>query len=645
MLLPCGPWRLIYIFRCLMSFLAPFGLLALLTLPVIILLHLIRERRKRVVVPSLLLWQMLPKRQEAQRQRRLPLTLLLLLHLLAALLLALALGQPQWLVSLFGSERHLAVIIDTSTSMAAPAAGVAAGSRLDAVRVRARSLISGMGGRDSLTLIDAGTQARVIDSAGSGGATRLLAALDDLKAGGTGSDMGGALVLAEAALQGLPDARIVVLSDGALPTLEGELAERQAAVPIDWQFVGAAHDNRALVTLAARPRAANAPVQVYGRAVNYGATPLRTVVRLFGDGALIDSRPVSFSPNGEVELTWTIPSGVKLLRAELDGNDDLPADDSAAISVNQVRTIRTLLVSANPARLEHALRVIPGIELTVVTPGRYRDPGAFSVDLTVLDGFLPTAWPSGGVLVLNPPPGANQLLAVEEHAGGASPDNAELSFGSARSVFDGVSLSSVDFGPLRTVATPEWAEVQLARGEQTLILRGSSGQSKIAVWTFDLAQSNLPTRLAFPLLLVRTVRDLTPAPLPAALLVGETLTLQPDPRADEIVLRDPLGAERRVSVQTGEPVRIALDASGTYSISERSGGRDLFSGTLPVNAGAAIEANLEPQAPPPTTSVPAAAPASWSDEDRQPIWPWFALAALIVMAAEWIYVHRPRPAH
>ncbi|RMD75160.1 MAG: VWA domain-containing protein, partial [Chloroflexi bacterium] len=87
-----------------MSLLAPFGLLALLTLPVIVVLHMVRSRRRQVVVPSLLLWQQIPLRPSTRR-RRLRLTLLLLLHLIAALLIGLALAQPQIVLPWFGPHR------------------------------------------------------------------------------------------------------------------------------------------------------------------------------------------------------------------------------------------------------------------------------------------------------------------------------------------------------------------------------------------------------------------------------------------------------------------------------------------------------------------------------------------------------------
>ena len=51
-----------------MTFLAPLGLLSLLVLPLILVLHLIRRRRRPVRVPSLQLWSATDT--EVQRKRR-----------------------------------------------------------------------------------------------------------------------------------------------------------------------------------------------------------------------------------------------------------------------------------------------------------------------------------------------------------------------------------------------------------------------------------------------------------------------------------------------------------------------------------------------------------------------------------------------
>ena len=619
-----------------MTLVAPLGLLALLTLPLIVLLHLMRERRRRVVVPSLLLWRQMPRRQEAQRRRRLPLTLLLLLQLLAAALLALALARPQWLTDLLGREQHLAVIIDTSASMAAPADGIGAGSRLDAARDRARDLLASLGGRDSLTLIVAGPEARLLDSAGPAGVARLQAALGGLSAGGVGSDIVGALTLAAADMQGRPAGRAIVITDAALPGLDSDMRRAPPGLAVSFEQFGSGMPNRALITLTARPRGSG-PVPVYARAANYSGASARSVVRLYGDGRLLDTRPVSFPPQGEVELTWAAPAGVSLLRAEIDGADDMPADDAASLSLSVARPQRTLLVSSSPAAIERALRSIPGLSLHVVAPDDYQGATTPHTDLTILDTVLPDRWPPGAVLAINPP-ASTPLITVSGSTSAPPPSADSLRLGPGAALLDGVSLGSVAFGPAPTITPPDWAQTLLARGEQPLILRGSVGQSEVAIWAFDLAKGNLTTRLAFPLLLARTVRDLAPDPLPSSALAGQALALRTDPRTDTLELTSPSGAVSRLAVAHGESAQLSLAEPGVYALRELAGADAIFAGQLPVNVGSARESDLTPRQLPAATTAPPAA-ASDPARDSRPLWPWLAAAALAVMLGEWAYVH------
>src|SRR5262245_58000589 len=253
-----------------MTFLLPLGLFALLTLPVILLLHLLRERRRRMAVPSLLHWQNLPRKPEGQRIRRLPLTWLLLLQLLVAALIGLALGRPQLAGALGGAPRQTAIIIDTSTSMAARDG---ASTRFAQARERARAALNALSGTDRAILIAAGPSARVVASGGAGELAGLLEALERLRPGGTGVDLAGALTLAEAAFDRERARHVLVISDGALPPP----AERTIAASLDWQQIGSDLPNRAIVAFAARGAGAN--VQVYARAANYGPTPIQTSIR------------------------------------------------------------------------------------------------------------------------------------------------------------------------------------------------------------------------------------------------------------------------------------------------------------------------------------------------------------------------------
>jgi hypothetical protein len=606
-----------------MTFLLPLGLLALLTLPIILLLHLLRERRRRVAVPSLLLWQNLPRKPEGERIRRLPLTFLLLLHLLVAALIGLALGWPQLIGALGGAARQTAIIIDTSTSMAARAGS---STRFALARERARAALNGLESGDRAILIAAGPTARVVASASAADVAVLLDALEQLRPGGTGADIDGALTLAEAAFDQQHARQVLVISDGALPPAP----ERTLAAPVDWQQVGDDQPNRAIVAFAARPAGAN--VQVYARAANFGPTPIRTSIALYGDEQALGSRNVSIAAGGETELTWTLPARYSRLRAALDGRDALPQDDDGFLSLAQIRPIKALLVSAQPDTLRRALAAIPGVSVTVIDPANY-PPTPQTADLTLFDSFLPQAWPDGAILAINPPSNS-ALITVGQHT--TSQESSQLMRSGAP--LEGLGLEGVRFGTPRQVQPPDWATTQLALGDTPLILRGRSGAHEIAIWAFDLTDSNLPTRLAFPLLMARTARSLTPPALPASITAGAQLAVRPDPRASSVELSGPAGMQATVAVSASTQID-ALTLPGFYQLEERAGGATLFRGQLAVNAGAAIESDLRARPARPiigADQVDAGAP----QREVRDIWPWLALGALAVLMLEWGYIHR-----
>ena len=86
-----------------MSFNNPLGLLGLVSIPVILALHMFRERQNRYVVSSLKLWDFLEPEVHGNKARRIPFSWLLVLDLLAAIFLSLAWSQPGFLSDVDGS--------------------------------------------------------------------------------------------------------------------------------------------------------------------------------------------------------------------------------------------------------------------------------------------------------------------------------------------------------------------------------------------------------------------------------------------------------------------------------------------------------------------------------------------------------------
>ncbi|NJP07630.1 MAG: VWA domain-containing protein [Chloroflexaceae bacterium] len=633
----------------MINLLFPLGLAALISIPIIVFLHLRRERLPRVMVPSLLLWQNLPRPRQGQNNRRLPISLLLLLHLLAALLIALALTHPQWLGVFATGEQHRALLIDTSTSMAAESGF--AQTRLDQARDYARNLINTMGEQDTFALVEVGTQARLLAAGGRQHQATLLAALDELQAGGTGSDIANGMILGQVALETIRDTestgeqKMVVITD-----LERPVNSTLPPEQVDWMRIEGQPANRAIIALEARSRSADASAgyTVFARVANYGNESLLVHVHLFGDDELVDTRLATLQPNGETELTWTLPPGIQLLRAELAEPDALLADNQANLNLAQSRLVNVLLVSNTPEALERALAALPDVHTTTITPDDYQTMSQLN-DLVIFDSVLPSDWPDGGVLLINPPVSDGPPLTVGPPRELASnrfgpPELVAPSAGQGQTLIQDLNLGSVTFGLVPQIQAPPWMRTQLAADGVPLILRGHIDQSEVVIWAFDLNQSNLTSKLAFPLLVARTVYQLVADPIPASLLVGESLTFVPGTQTDTLTLMYPDGTTQ-VQPVSRTLVLDTLMQPGIYTMVEQHGEETIYERFIAVNAGSPLESDLSPRAFPTDLVIPASlfndTPETAQNQGAyQSVWPLLVCLALVVLMVEWLYIHR-----
>jgi Ca-activated chloride channel homolog len=582
-----------------MSFLLPLGLLALLTLPIITLLHLIQQRRERRKVPSLQIWRDLQRQTVQQKPRRLPLSLLLFLHLLLALLLAVALGQPL-LETARGEATHTVILLDTSTSMAATDESP---SRIEAAKAEARRLLASAARGDSAALIELSAQPRIIAQSAGNDTAVLLQELERIQAAGPDGDLSRALNLAQATAQPNAAMQIVVLSDQAFhsdaaPTVTGELR---------WQSFGGSGDNVAIVAFAARPLRGGQQ-QLYARVANLGNTPIARTLFLNLNGERASTEPMRLQPGTEAEWSWPLPAGTTRAEATLSGEDLQPLDDRAAVVIGGSARSQVLLVTnaAETTPLERALRAQRGLDVQRIAPAEYRANS--SAALVVFDGYVPANFPAAPVLLVTPP--RDQTVV---------PISGETSGLTADTISD-ERFRSIDFRPVRfdrvlEVKPPAWASVAVASRETPLVLTGQYNNQPIAIWTFDPAASNITNRLAFPLLTTATTRALLP-------------------QAND---RLPLGTIAPFALRSADGVNVAagerLTQPGIYQ--SRNG-----DGAIAVNALAADESDLKPREQPTITTV--ARPITTAEDEQigRELWKPLVIAGFVVLLIEWLYTNR-----
>lgn len=622
-----------------MSLLWPVALAGLFTLPIILILHLLRSRRERFAIPSLLLWRGLEQERRGGAPRKIPLSLMLLLQLLVACALTFGLARPA-LSFLLRLPRQTTFVLDVTTSMTATDVSQAAASgqplrRFDVALRQIQDHIDSMNQVDAVTVVSLGPTPQILVSGTGEQKSSLLSTLDSLTPGAVGTNLTAALSLASNSVDSEKKNQIVVLTDGNFELEDQPLPSVSA--PVEWQFIpefpGANLSNQALFDVSSRTLP-DGRHRIFARVVNYGDAPVIRTLRLLMNDQAVREASVEIDAQSDVVRLWTVPASAESVAVEIIEPDALPLDNRADLLLLDITRRPVLLVSEEPETLTKALEVQPGIDLTVTTPELVATQNLADFDLIVFDGFPPglAGWPQGNILVVDPSLN-HPLLSADTSVLNLRPDMT-----TASSLLSGVDLSGVYFGRVTRLATPEWATVDLMAAvneveiPSPLIFHGSVGNSRIAVWSFDLEASNLPARLALPLLTANTLSMLLAPSTPASIDVGEPVQL-----SRNFTVETPDG--QRLMLSSGQQNNTESNFTrtkkpGLYKIYDQN---DTLVAGFAVHAGSGEESNLQENEA--RTKIqnrvsldPIAAPSP--EILYQELWPWLAGAALAVVAIE-----------
>ena len=648
-----------------LSLLAPLGLAALVAVPVIVLLYMRTTTPTERRVPSTRFWlgaQTTPT--ENRRFRLPPITPLFILHLLIAALIAFALAEPAsaHVLSRFGSRtqpKHLILIVDGSTSMQAAVdkLGVAGRTRFDLARNDVHDRLSSLGNGDVVSVLILGTHTTTYEASGAVEIDQLRGQLDRLKAPGGRADFNAALRLCrDLLLPGLHD-EIVVITDGAISVDPALVAEIGAPIDLDLIKGNVSSNNLAITEINARGSTTIPGRQdLFIRVANFGDQAMTTTVDISVDNVSIDQREITLTAGTAQNLVETLPAGAETATATLSGSDALAADNRASVTLagSGATGLRMLLVSDAPGALLRALSALPGSQVQTLSLNQYLASTSLpAIDLIVFEGAAPSgSLPSVPALVVNPGPGANADAGV-------MPAPVPTRLLAQDPVLNGVDLAGVSFGQVPKVSLgPDDVEIAGADGGPLIYRTHLSNGEQADVLTFDIEASNLPVRVAFPILVSNLVSDLVAQQIPSSLSVGDPITIAPHAGAASLEITDPKGTAHTMAVVTDEttgttPLQSYEETgmSGPYWLRELdASGNPITMATIMVNAGHPQESNLAPN---PLLQDALTSNATEADQSRLrnqfEMWPLVVAAVLGLLLIEWLLTlrqerRRPRAA-
>src|SRR3954469_6731329 len=524
-----------------MNLLTPLGLAALVAVPLIVLLHMRHVTPPRRPVPSLRFWEAAnPQPAEERRLRRPPLSLPLVLQLAAAALLAFALARPAtaaqfaaFAPGLRAEPRHLILLLDGSTSMSA-LAGSPPLSRWEAARQEALARLAPLREGDVATVIVMATRPQTYTATDDASLIDLRERLTMMpQPGGRGDRSAGTTLAGDLFLPNL-ERQIVVISDGAV-TADAAVVGR-AGAPIELVMAGGNGNgsqpaNVAVTDIAARPDPdGNGTIGLYAAVTNFGPQAVTVPVTLLGDGLEIGHSDVTLdAAGGSSPLNWILPPGVADVTVRIDQSDALVADNSAMLLPGEAATEtiapRILLVSDLPGALARALMALDNVQVSIESSDNTSAVAAGGYDLIVFDRTAPPTEivPKIETASLWVAPPVGGPFATSE--GVSDPKVTRVRAGDP--LLEGVDLSGVTFGPTPNFTLAAGDEEIVGSADGPLLYRSEVNGQPAVVLTTDPEASNLPKRVAFPVLIANIVGALAPDGIPAAVPLGEPLVFEP----------------------------------------------------------------------------------------------------------------------
>jgi hypothetical protein len=609
----------------------------------LVALYLLKLRRHRLEVPFADLWQrVLSETQSTALWRKLRRMISLLVQLVALGLILFALTDPRLSASQHG--RSIVLLVDCSASMQATDGGAGSDgkTRLFAAQDEARRIVRALAGDDSAMVI--ALDGRPAPVGGFAHDEReLLRQVDALGKSDGPADLDRGLRLAADALRERPRPTLVLLGDGAWD--DGVLARVTlhkkpnpdqlgaidlAGVDLRYVPVGKSGDNVGLTAFAVRRYQANQTAyEVLVEAQSFRATPSTVTLTLLQDGEVVESQKLDLAPGQRVQRLYPdlAGDGARLEARLTDTHDLLPLDDVAYAVMPVKHKMKVLLVSAGDLFLEGALLLDENLQVDKVAPAAYTEELARKHDAVVFDrvvGPVPSTTP---VIYFAPPEKGSGFTVAGKLDAPIITDVA-----ARHPVMRWVTLKDVNIARSSSFVLQPGDVALASTLGRPLIVAGERDGHKAVAFGFDIKESDLPLRVAFPVMLIDALDWFAggDAALTASYATGHALHLLAPAGAKELEIRGPDGTLTRAPVHDGR-ARLFAPRVGYYDVRAAGQAPTL----LAANLADAAESRIQPHATLTVDGQTLAAPEIGRVGVRRELWSYLVALALVIAVIEW----------
>ena len=608
-----------------MQFLNP-GMLTLLgIIPVLILIHTLKPKPRQVDVTNLFLWQeVLDERSSLLTFKRLKKNLPLLFQILVVILATLALAKPTWMY-ISSQKGNMILVIDTSASMQTKSGS---GTRFDVAREKAFELIEKRDPVQKILIVEAGGKPAIktgfLDSS-----NRAIRLVKSLKPADVAGDLHRAIYLALSFIDPATEDALFLITDGAGEDISALVKNHPKIRPV---IVRGGNHNIGITKFRFRQEIERSNhYEIMLEIKNFSAFPIRCPVRLSIDRAVIFQKTMMFKAQEGKVLIFPYTGLISgIARAILEIDDDFTTDNRAYLSLNAAKDIWVLLVSRGNFFLEKLLKAYPNVKVNSVKeiiPSSWNDQ-TLRNDIVIVDRMDFPKTEKGNFLLID---AYSPSIPIVKTGHIRFPKN--LVGDLKNPLMANVNLSGLIIEQAAKIRADNRLKPVIRSIQSGLMYTYQKGGLRAVHLSFDPTQSNLPLKIAFPVMISNIMNWLNPHKLQFSSLqtrAGEPFDIYLDPQTDTFYTRAPLEKWQKHEASTN-PFRYTHTGTvGIYTISENDKQRNFT-----VNLADEAESNIASPTREKSFYQPEHSVASEEISVQQPLWTVFLLLGCMLLIVEW----------
>lgn len=489
-----------------MRFFNPLAFWGLISIPIILLIYLVKPKPKEIIIPSTKLWKQVLKTQASNSHlKKLKKDILILLQILAVLFCIITMAKPY--IPKVSTVQSYIIVLDSSLSMQATDKSP---NRFEYAKQQIYEFIQNLKPDSKISLIVSNENPYILfNFVDSKNISKDL--IKSLEVSDTVPNLEMTSSLLEM-LNNQNESNIYIFSDNSDYKLDN--------LDYNTVLIGDSIPNTAITLLS--HSISNNQISALVTVKNYGTHTINQAVSLYADDALYDTVEITLTENEEeVVLFDNINLNTNILEARLDDKDNLKLDNYRFDIIN-TNAKRKVLLSTQNRFLEKALSILD-IELYKCNPTQIEDLSGY--DLYIFDGVIPKIQPQDGHIFIINPPNDNEFIKVGDQLDVNNiivKDKKLLEF-----------INDIEFQIAKTnqIEVPVWADIIIDSESTPLILAGNLNNQKRIIINFDLNNTDLPLKKEFPILIYNLVNWFIPENLTLSdnIICGDTINLELKP--------------------------------------------------------------------------------------------------------------------